>query len=570
MNNKPQRFYHFVADAPLVEGGLGCEECLALTLSLTINGQAYQIPGANVKECSLSAFRYGFKGTLGFYAPDDQRPDQLLTAFTGAELITVDLAINAALNSPKQTPAALTINGLVSKKSLREQAYRQVKGAPVLYRYYQINFCDPAQLLWQQHYPCELYVDDCMSTVIKAQLPTMFKLEIDFAPAEEVMPLICLALGNTENLHTYQNGASNQASFYDFLLAYILDNNGFFIYDYQKHTYLISDIEPQLQTTTAFLPHQIANIQHQWPAIKRSVTNLLNGTADNCQNTPLNNPQAVDDIKHDLMLRHTIDEQFNQQKTRQEQKMVVAGPTIYLSLNQWPMQSCWPECEISFDPVVDGQHFLHTNQHYRCNSVFFDLRALDNQPEKDVDLKFTQYQLHYCTVGNLTDNPQPQAPNYILASYPLYVEGLIVSEQGKADEKTFDVPENSDTGQFEYKVKIPLWDMTIKLVLEADFLHSHFYFPLYRNTKLLLAFDLYRAHIVKVLNWGDGVQLPMATQGNHILFGKTSDNQTSLSHIYKDGKPILAIKRTKQNDTELVQMEEGTIILQTCEENLRR
>ena len=567
MNNNPQRFYHFAADARLLEEAPSCEECLAITLSLTINGQVYQIPGANVKECSVSAFRFGFNGTLGFYAPDDQRPDQLLSAFTGAELITVDLAITAVLNLPKQAPPAFAIKALVSEKSLREQAYRQVKGAPVLYRYYQINFCDPAQLLWQQHYPSELYVDDCMSTVIKAQVPAIFKLEIDFAPADEVTPLICLALGNTENLHTYRNGASNQASFYDFLLAYILDNNGFFIYDYLNHTYRISDKEPQLQTTTAFLPHQIANIQHQWPAIKRSVTNLLNGTADNCQNTPLVNPKAVDGIKHDLILRHAIDEQFTQHKARQEQKLAVAGATIYLSLNQWPMKSCWPECEVSLDPTVDGQHFVHAKQQYRCNSVYIDARALDSRPEKDVDLKFSQYQLRYRTVSHLANNPQPHLPPHVLAHYPVYVEGLIVSEQGEQDEKTFDVPENPDTGQFEYKVKIPLWDITIKLVLEADFLHSHFYFPLYRNTKLLLAFDLYQAHIVKVLNWGDGVQLPMATQGNHILFGKTSDDQTSVSHVYKDGKPILAIKRTKQNDTELVQMEEGSIILQTCEDS---
>jgi hypothetical protein len=147
------------------------------------------------------------------------------------------------------------------------------------------------------------------------------------------------------------------------------------------------------------------------------------------------------------------------------------------------------------------------------------------------------------------------------------VEGVIVSEQGEDDEKTFDVPSNEDTGQFEYKVYIPLWDLTIKLMLEPDFLNSHFYFPFYRDTKLLLAFDLNRAHIVKVLSWGEGVQLPMATQGNHILFGKNTEDQTSMSHVYEEGNPVLAIKRNKDNDTELVRLEEGCIILQTCEED---
>jgi hypothetical protein len=104
-------------------------------------------------------------------------------------------------------------------------------------------------------------------------------------------------------------------------------------------------------------------------------------------------------------------------------------------------------------------------------------------------------------------------------------------------------------------------------MLAPDYLNILFYFPFYRDTKLLLAFDLYRAHVVKVLNWGEGVQLPMATQGNHILFGKTSEDQTSVSHFYDDGKPVLAIKRNKENDTELVRLEEGSIILQTFEDD---
>jgi hypothetical protein len=40
-----------------------------------------------------------------------------------------------------------------------------------------------------------------------------------------------------------------------------------------------------------------------------------------------------------------------------------------------------------------------------------------------------------------------------------------------------------------------------------------------------------------------------------------------VSHFYDDGKPVLAIKRNKENDTELVRLEEGSIILQTSEDD---
>jgi hypothetical protein len=567
MNNRSGEYIHTGPFSQLDAQTGHCQESLALTLVLSINGQDTTIPGANIKVCELAILRYGFTGVLEFYVPNDQREDTLIDTFATEDLISLALGINAVHNLPEPLPKAFTVKGLVTQKSVTESAYRQVNGAPVLYRYYRIHFADPAQVLWQQHYPSELYVDDCMTTVINAQVVSPITLTIDFSPADTIVPLICLALGNTDNSHPGETGVTNKASFYDFLMGYIHDNNGFFIYDYEEQTYQICLEEPQLQNTTAFLPHEINTIQHTWPASKRSVTSLLNATADNSKNTPLTNEQAVAGIKHDTMLRQSIEDRFNQRKDMQSNRLTVHGKQIQVVFNQWPLQTFWPECELSVDPSVDGQHFLHANQIYRCASLYINVEALDNRPEKDLDLTYTQYQLLYQAQGHPTDKPQSVLPKYTLPQYPLYVEGLIVSDQGQDNEKTFDVPKNDDTGQFEYKVNIPLWDLTIKVMLEPDYLNSHFYFPFYRDTKLLLAFDLYRAHVVKVLNWGEGVQLPMATQGNHILFGKTSEDQTSVSHFYDDGKPVLAIKRNKENDTELVRLEEGSIILQTCEDD---
>lgn len=567
MNDRATEFFHTGPFLQL-DGQTGhCQESLAFSLVLTISGQDTTIPGANIKVCELAALRYGFTGNLEFYVPNDQREDTLIDSFATEDLISIELGINVVHNLPTSAPKALTVKGLVTQKAVSESAYRQVNGAPVLYRYYRIQFADPAQVLWQQHYPSVLYVDDCMTTVINTQVVSPIQLTIDFSPADTIVPLICLALGNTDNLHSGETGVTNHVCFYDFLMGYIHDNNGFFAYNYEDQTYSICLEEPTIQSTTAFLPHEINSIQHSWPTSKRSVTSLLNATADNNKNSQLTNNQAVEGIKHDIVLRQPIEDAFNQRKELQSNRLTSNGKQIQIVFSQWPLQTFWPECELTLNPSVDGQHFLHANQTYRCTSLYINAKALDNQPEKDLDLTFTQYQLLYQAQGHPSNNPQPVLPKYALPRYPVCVEGLIVSAQGKENEKTFDVPKNEDTGQFEYKVNIPLWDLTIKVMLEPDFLNSHFYFPFYRDTKLLLAFDLYRAHVVKVLNWGEGVQLPMATQGNHILFGKTSEDQTSMSHVYEDGKPVLAIKRNKENDTELVRLEEGSIILQTCEED---
>lgn len=94
------------------------------------------------------------------------------------------------------------------------------------------------------------------------------------------------------------------------------------------------------------------------------------------------------------------------------------------------------------------------------------------------------------------------------------------------------------------------------------------YFPFYRDTKLLIALDLYAGRIDRVLDWGPRVRLPMYIQGNLILFGNSDKDETSVRYVYQDNKPVLSIKRVLDKDTALVHMEEGAIILQTKEEEI--
>jgi hypothetical protein len=84
---------------------------------------------------------------------------------------------------------------------------------------------------------------------------------------------------------------------------------------------------------------------------------------------------------------------------------------------------------------------------------------------------------------------------------------------------------------------------------------------------VLVELDFHGARIVRFLDWRPGGQLPLDTQGNQILFGKSEDSQTSIRHEYVDNKPQLNVKRSSSNDTEIIQLQEGTIILQTKEES---
>ena len=51
-----------------------------------------------------------------------------------------------------------------------------------------------------------------------------------------------------------------------------------------------------------------------------------------------------------------------------------------------------------------------------------------------------------------------------------------------------------------------------------------------------------------------------------LVMGKSTTNQTSMQHTYVDQKPQFQVLRKNASDTELLKMSEGSILLQTQEE----
>jgi len=78
---------------------------------------------------------------------------------------------------------------------------------------------------------------------------------------------------------------------------------------------------------------------------------------------------------------------------------------------------------------------------------------------------------------------------------------------------------------------------------------------------------VHSARIVRLLEWRAGAPLSMEVQGEHILFGKSDDSQTSVNHVYDGDKPVWSVARKNQSDTALIQLREGTLFLQVKEQD---
>ncbi len=536
--------FHTVADS------------LELSLTLAITGNVFTIPGANIKTCHLNLYPYGFDGYLSFWLPVDQRDDTLISPFSSFDLITIELSIIAVHNLPQPAPEPLAVKGLVTTKSVRDCAYSEVQNNPVLHRQYNLHFKDPAQVLWQQHFPTDLVVGSTMETLISAQTPDEIPISIDWDVLQSEQPLICLGLG----------GPMNHASFYDFLVSYLATHNGLLIYNYGTQTYQITGTKVDDSNATSFLPQDIAQLITSWPETRRHNLNVLNGLADNATISVITQDQAVTGIQHDLLVRQPIQSDLDARKTLETTKLTVRDPELMVDFSQFPLQTFRPGSLFKLDHNTWSPETLYVGTTYRAFQLHLRADAINPSPDHHLDETFTQYHLQYRTWLEPQQSTWICLPPYQSPTYPIYVEGTVISEVGDKADKTYQIEPDDMTAQDQYRISIPLWNKEINVFCEPGFLNPHFYFPLYQGTKLLISLDFDQARIERILAWGARVPLAMETQGNHILFGKNETDETSLQYVYTDGKPVLSLKRILDTDTELVQLEEGTIILQTKEE----
>lgn len=541
-------------------------ETLKISLDLTINNEKFKIPGGNIKNIEVNLLPFGFDAMAQFWVSSEKSEDELFPLFTGSDLIEARLSIQGVYNQPKPSPKPLIIKGLVTKKSFKEENYEGVPLNPVWFRQYTIYFKDPAQVLWKQHYPLALYVDTIMEDVIKAQVVQGISLDMDWEVLTVSRPLICLSMGN-----------GCQVSFYDFFMWYINDQNGVFIYDTSTQSYSLSGEKSSEGDPVSIIPGEIKSLCNHIPEICRSNTKILNSHAQLPKAEEVVQDYSVDNIRKHVLLCSSISSDFDNQKTLETAKLDNnSGRTYELELvfSAFPAKTFTTGTFVNLDIDRWSTNIFPYSKDYRVIEIHLKAESQRQKPTEDKNTAFAKYQIEMSAKLEAKDSPYVHLPEFQAPSYPVRAEGTIVSESGETADKTYQVYTDSETSQDCYTINIPLWNRDIRILFEPVVFPGHFYFPGFKNSRVLVALWFNNAEILRFLDWGAGSRLPMDSQGNHILFGKNSTSQTSMQYNYKDEKPVFNIKRAsapsdKVLDTELIQMEEGSIILQTCEEEAK-
>jgi hypothetical protein len=267
-----------------------------------------------------------------------------------------------------------------------------------------------------------------------------------------------------------------------------------------------------------------------------------------------------------VLVCSSVSSDVDERKAVETRRLRIRGQELELHFSSFPAIDCWPGARFKLQREFFSKALLSVDKTFRFSQVQMQGRAKKEQPSDNYDAPHCLYDIGMEAVCEREDDPVVKLPPHETPRFPIFVEGKVICDMGDDGDRSYMVFTDSKTSMSYYKVHVPLWNKTIMVPFGPDFIPGHLYLPAFKDSRVVVALYFDRAEIVRFLNWGADVQLPMDSQGNHLLFGKNKTSETSARHIYVDSKPVLSIQRMSEGDVELMRMEEGTIVLETKED----
>jgi len=532
---------------------------LEATLELTIAGSATKIAAGNLKKFELELTPWGYSGSAEWWITcvASASEDKLFAKFVEKDIISVKLSLTRAFTeigeSVEEKPTALVLKGLVVEKRVFERAFPGVEGNPILHRRYTIRFGDRGAVLWAQHRPSALYVDKTLKDLIEANKPEGVNIDHAWSASSVTHPVLSLGLG----------GAKNDATYYDFLFWLFDKLSVGFFYDPAADKYKIADAKP----TSAAVPirrAEVESLECVFPPLRRDSVTVLNAFSDAVtKKKDLTNPESAAGVRIDYMIRSSIAADLDTRATLETARAKQHEPEARVALSRFPALPFVPGMILELASEWSPNLYQHGKK-YRIVSARIAAQAERQEASSDDRDDTNRYQLDYALDLELDSDPVVRHPPFIRPVWPFNVEGKVLSEVGAAAELTFQPYQDQKTSLDYYKVKIPLWENQKVIVpYEPIADPGQFFFPLYKDERVLVALYFDEARIRACLDWRPGGRLPTDSQGNHLLLGKKDKNQTSISHVYEDQKPVMTIKRNLEEDVQTLTISEGTIRWET-------
>nr|BDT33662.1 hypothetical protein MFMH1_33310 [Myxococcus sp. MH1] len=533
------------------------QERLALSLTLTLGGQSFVIPGGQVEAFSVDLQSHGFTAEVNFWTGLEKDDGPLFTAFATPDLLDVKLSISGGYPVPQPPPKPLILHGLARERSLEARTHGPVGGAPVRFRRYTVVFEDAARVLWRQHRPTELRTDFALKTLLTEHTAGAFTLDFDWDVLDEKRPLVCLALGED----------APGVGLYDFV-AWLADTRGgVWAYDCVKDQYGLWGRKPPVSGAKPLSRTKVERLDVVLPAIPRNAARVLNASTlkSSTLEVPASKGAGVAGIHQDHLVRTPIVSVVEQRQALEVNRLRVPQRRYRMTFGHFPTVPVSPWAGLRLEGPLWGASVVGSGEDLRVVELSLSARTLDEGPHAGLQLKDTGFEVEMSLLAERASDTTVSLPAHHAPRYPIHVEGKVLSPGGGEKDRIYLLSEDKKTSVLTWRVKVPLWNKDVSVPAEPGFFPGHFYFPPYKNARVLVALHFDRAELHRHLDWADAARLPQDGQGDGILLGKNDTSQTSIVHDFQDMKPVWHLERTSGPDTETVRMAEGTMMFRTKE-----
>lgn len=532
---------------------------LRATLEFTTGGKTFPVLAGALKRFDLCLLPWGFSARAEIWAVSvgAQREDELFASFVKDDPIEVSMTLARAFDEVKTPAKPMALRGLVTGRRVVERAVAGVAGGPVLQRRYTVTFADRGAALWRQHRPTVLYVDKSYEDLIKDNTPEGVSVEHRWAAGPVKRPVLALGLGAA--------GGEGGASFHDFLFWLLCRENAGLYYDPAADQYAIFDEKPS-RGEAELCREEVASLEATFPPVRRDTVCVLNASTEAPTNRKeIANKRATRGVRTDHLIRTPVAAQLDARVALETARAEPAEPEARAALRAFPATPLLPSMQVQLGGGWSTGVYQH-GRTYRVLSARIRARAVSQEATEETGEESNSYRLEYRLRLELSSDRALRYPSFRRPTWPFHVEGRVVSEVGGEAEGTYQMYRDEATSLDRYHVAVPLWDdQKVVVPFEPGVMGGHFYFPASRGARVLLALDLNEARIAGFLEWRPGARLPLETQGNHILVGKGPESETSIRHVYEDGRPLLRIRRRSGEDVQVIEVEEGRIRLEARE-----
>lgn len=531
------------------------QEKLKFELTLTLGDQSFSIPGGQVKHFSARLANHGFTASVSFWTSLEKADAPLFTAFKTPDLLQVRVSVTGAFpTGSTPAPAPLVVQGLARERRLSGTTHGGLEGEERSFRHYTVEFADAAQVLWRQHRPTELYTQKKLADVLDAHKASL-QLTYDWDVLQAELPLFCLALGEDDP----------RTSFYDFVLWYMHANNGVWTYQSQQDSYVLSGTKSTAGRAATLSRREVDRVQLQVPPVIRHAARVLNGVANGPTTESLEQDQSAQSISHDVLLRTPIPSEAEQRQALEKARLKARRRWLHLTFRQLPTVPVYPGALLRLEGGLWSSAMKGAGEDLRVLTLDLDIRALREGVHDEQQATQAGYAAEVSARLEQKADPVATFPPFRPPRYPIFVEGKVVSPGGEETDRTWFIVEDEKTSVSQYRMTVPMWNKTVHVPAEPNMFPGHYYFPPYKNERVLLALFLERAELHRYLDWAENVRMPQDGQGDQMLLGKNKTSQTGLTHDFQDSKPVWNLLRVNSGDTQTVKISEGAMLLQVKE-----